>query len=81
MNKELFILKISNLSDEKLKELLQFRNQANHEIISLAEIEASKRGIDPTSILPTVKPVNHHTKQSDDEDRTNWFRILAEFLS
>jgi hypothetical protein len=81
MDKKLFIQKIEQLSNDKLKELLQLRNKANSEILILAETEAKKRGIDPDAIEAsetTSKPLK--TKPEKEED-VNWLGVLASLLS
>jgi hypothetical protein len=40
MDREFYVRKIKQLTDDKLKKLLQLRNKENLEIMGLAEIEA-----------------------------------------
>jgi hypothetical protein len=44
MEKELYILKIKQLTDDKLKQLLQLKSSENLDIIGLAKNEAIARG-------------------------------------
>jgi len=81
MDKNFFIQKIEQLTDDKLKELLQFRTKANAEIMSLAEHEAIKRGIDPSTIPKTTNRARPSQAKSNSEEEISWLRILGFFVS
>ncbi len=78
---EFYIRRIEELSDDRLKELLQLNTEENAAIMQVAEREATKRGIDPNSIR--VEKAVHQklvTKEKKDEG-VNWASILADIFS
>ena len=52
---EFYTRKIKHLSDGRLKELLQLRNKENLDIMTIAENEAVRRGIDLRTIETEIK--------------------------
>jgi hypothetical protein len=79
MDKEFYIGKIQQLTDDKLKELLQLRTKENLQIISLAEIEATRRGIDLKTIQ--TEPLKSQTGRKSKKDKEfNWTNFLANFI-
>lgn len=81
MDKNFYIQKIERLSDDKLKELLQLRNDGNLEIITLAENEAVKRGIDPRTVDVAERKSKSLEARSKKDEGVNWMSFLADFLS
>lgn len=77
---EFYIRKIQQLSDDKLKELLQLRTKENADIMDLAETEAIKRGIDVKGIPADMKAQTLGTKENQDEG-VSWTNVLADILS
>ena len=76
MDREFFERKVSELSDDKLLDLLKIRQEANQEIIELATREARKRGLPiPDAPIPTgvVTPMESDTKKLD---KWNWGAFL-----
>lgn len=78
MNNEFYFRKIQQLTDDKLKELLQLRTKDNTEIINLAEAEALKRGIDITTI--ESRPKNQTRTKSKKDEEFSWTEFLAYFI-
>jgi hypothetical protein len=78
-DKEFYTRKIKQLTDDKLKELLQLRSKENLHIIELAENEAIKRGIDLGAIEP--KPMRGKETKTKNEKGINWPGVLADILS
>ena len=69
MHKELFVQKIKQLTDERLKELILLKTKGNKDIIQLAETEAVERGIDLKSIEPRIvedEQMKNKTKENKD---------------
>lgn len=79
MDHEFFVQKIKQLTDEKLKELIQLKTKGNREIIELAEKEAALRGIDLATIEPRVVEEREKIKTKDDKG-INWMWHIAEFF-
>ena len=79
MDKELFRQKIRLLTDDKLKELLQLRTRGNHEIMELAEKEASERGISFDDIDPRIR--DDKKEKTQEEKGADWMFEIALFLS
>ena len=80
MDKELFIRKIKQLTDEKLKELIQLKTKGNRDIIELAEKEAIARGIDLETIEPRVVEGGGEKTKTKDDKGINWMWHIAQFL-
>jgi hypothetical protein len=80
MDKEFYDRKIRQLTDDKLKELLQLRNKENWEIMELAEKEAIERGIDLETIEAKVKQDGGENKIKK-EVGISWPSVLADILS
>lgn len=81
MDNEFYTRKIKQLTDERLKELIQLKTKENQEIVALAENEAIDRGIDLETIaarIPENNPSKHKTKQ---DQQVNWMGVIADFLS
>lgn len=78
MDRKFLAEKIRQLSDDKLKELLQLRSKGNHLIIALAEREAHERGISIDEIEPRIKHDNGEKTKPD--EGINWMLVLAELL-
>jgi len=78
MDREFYFRKIQQLTDDRLKELLQLRTKDNVEIIRLAEAEALKRGIDITTIEP--RPKNQTNTKSKKDKEFSWANFLAYFI-
>lgn len=78
MDREFYLRKIQQLTDDKLKELLKLRTKDNFEIISLAEAEALKRGIDINTIDLTTESKN--TAKSKEEKEFRWTEFLTYFI-
>lgn len=77
MNKEFFERKVSELSDDKLQDLLKLRNDANREIIELAIEEAEKRGLDvPEVSFSGSKAVNAEVQDRKKLEKWNWGAFL-----
>ena len=81
MDKEFYARKIKQLTDDKLKELLQLRNKQNLEIMELAEIEAIERGIDLETIAAKRNQDQGDRTKSKEEDGISWPSVLADILS
>jgi hypothetical protein len=79
MDKDLFLRKITALSDDNLKDLLQLTWEHPSEVKKLAEAEALKRGIDLQTI-PNVERTTNTGRFSQEESGINWKLLLAEFL-
>ena len=79
MDKELFAEKIRLLNDDRLRQLLQLRTKGNHEIMELAETEATRRGISTDDIEPMTKDDKRQKTKND--EGTDWMLELARFLS
>ena len=77
MDKELLDQKIKQLSDDKLKELLQLRTKGNHEIIELAEKEAIKRGISIEEIETKLR--NNIGLKTKEKEGIDWMMALFSF--
>lgn len=67
MNKEFYTQKIKQLTDDRLKELLQLRTKENKEIMELAEKEALERGIDPEAITRELGGGKIKSKKKEEE--------------
>ena len=80
MDKEFYIRKIQQLTKDKLIELIQLRTKDNMEVISLAEIEATKRGIDLKTIEPKTNKPETNTKSKADKE-FSWSDFLANIIS
>lgn len=81
MDKDFYMRKIRQLSNEKLIELLQHRTRENHEIMALAEKEASDRGMDLQSLdTPRSNTTRKISRQKKDTGIT-WKYILGEIVS
>jgi hypothetical protein len=78
MDNEYFEQRINQLTDDKLKELLQLRNRENLEIMKLAEKEAIERGVDLTTVEINIKQ-SERTKSKNSEG-VIWRSILADIL-
>ncbi|MFN8334469.1 MAG: hypothetical protein U0U09_05025 [Cyclobacteriaceae bacterium] len=81
MDNEFYTRKIKQLTDERLKELIQLKTMENQEIVALAEKEAIDRGIDLETIAARIhenNPSKHKTKQ---DEQVNWMGVIADFLS
>lgn len=78
MDKGYFEREIKQLTDNKLKELLQLRNKENLEIIKLAEKEAIERGVDLETIRVNIKQTERTT--SENGEGRIWPSILADVL-
>jgi hypothetical protein len=78
MDKGYFEREIKQLTDDKLKELLQLRNKENLEIMKLAEKEAIDRGVALETIEAKIKQ-SERTKSKNIEGRI-WPSILADVL-
>lgn len=81
MDKEFYIRKIRQLSNEKLKELFQYRTKENQEIMALAEKEAVDRGIDPESLNTAPNNARRKTEKTKNEKGITWKDILGDILS
>ena len=79
MDNELFRQKIRLLTDDKLKELLQLRTRGNHEIMELAEEEATERGISFDNIEP--RTVDENKEKTKKDEGIDWMYQIALFLS
>jgi hypothetical protein len=78
---EFYIQKIQQLSDDKLKELLQLRTKENADIMNIAESEAIKRGIDVQSI-PADKAGHQKLETKEKNEKgVSWTTVLADILS
>ena len=78
MDKEYFKRRLNQLTDDKLKELLQLRNKENLEIMKLAEKEAIERGVDVAAIEVDISK-SERTKSKNSEG-VIWRSILADIL-
>lgn len=81
MDYEFYSRKIKQLTDERLKELIQLKTKENQEIIVLAEKEAIDRGIDLETIaarIPDNKQKKDKTKQ---DEQVDWMGGIADFLN
>jgi hypothetical protein len=78
MDKEFYVRKIRQLTDDKLKELLELRTKDNLEIINLAEQEALKRGIDITPI--ESRPNRQNNTKSKKDKEFSWAKFLLYFI-
>lgn len=77
MDKEFFERKVSELSDDKLQDLLKLRYDANREIIDLAIAEAKKRGLDIPGVAgPALKAVNGEQVDRMKLEKWNWGAFL-----
>lgn len=77
MDKEFFERKVSELSDDKLQDLLKLRYEANREIIDLAIGEAMKRDLDiPEVSGPADKAVNVEEEDRMKLEKWNWGAFL-----
>jgi hypothetical protein len=81
MEKQFYILKIQQLGDDNLKELLKLRTKENLEIIALAEKEAIKRGIDLQTIKGERNKINTSSTKPNKTEGINWTEILGEIFS
>jgi hypothetical protein len=79
LDKEFYAQKIKQLTDDRLKELLQLRNKEILDIIGLAEKEAIERGID----LRTIEPKTNEEQgtKTKKEEGISWPSVLADILS
>lgn len=81
MDYEFYSRKIKQLTDERLKELIQLKTKENQEIVALAEKEAIDRGIDLETIdarIPDNKQKKDKTKQ---DEQVDWMGCIADFLN
>lgn len=81
MDYEFYSRKIKQLTDERLKELIQLKTKWNQEIVALAEKEAVDRGIDLETIaarIPDNKQKKDKTKQ---DEQVDWMGGIADFLN
>ena len=77
MNKEFFERKVSELSDDKLQDLLKLRYDANREIIDLAIEEAKKRRMDvPEVSFSGNKAANAEQEGRKKLEKWNWGAFL-----
>jgi hypothetical protein len=76
---EFYIRKIQQLSDDKLKELLQLRTKENADIMDIADREAIKRGIDPHII--SANNTEKEKKETKKDEGVSWTSVLADILS
>ena len=81
MDKQFYRQKIRQLSDDRLRELLQLKNNENSEIMIVAENEALKRGIDLATIKIETKVKKEGQKKPKKEKGVNWTGVLADILS
>ena len=80
MDKDLFAGKIKQLTDEKLKELIQLKTKGNRNIIELAEKEAVDRGIDLESIEPRNAENRGDEIKTKEDKGINWMWHIAQFF-
>lgn len=81
MDKDFYMRKIRQLSNEKLIELLQHRTRENHEIMVLAEKEASDRGMDLQSLDTPRRNTPTNTSRQKKDTGITWKDILGEIVS
>lgn len=81
MDKELYARKIKQLTDEKLKELVQLKTKGNHSIIELAEKEAVDRGIDLATIDVRIKETGQEKNRTKEDKGINWMWVITNFFN
>ncbi len=81
MDIEFYIRKIEQLSDDKLRELLQLRTKENADIMDIAEREAIKRGIDLQSIPGDKNRDQKPGTKEKNNKGVSWTNVLADILS
>lgn len=78
MDKEFYFRRIQQLTDDKLRELLQLRKKNNTQIISMAETEALKRGIDIATI--ESQPKSQTDTKSNKDKEFSWIEFIGHFI-